>query len=372
MKRIELIILIFISVVFSGCLSFFSPKQPLMLRVKMIQRLIGVDDTEGWGSDLGVSFIHKGKIYFLGGDTNKKDFFAPNIIGFTEDIDPSDGLNINWKKDEKGNPKEFFSIIEPSSTVPAGAISISNKIYIFMMDVINWDYPTIARSILIKSEDDGRTFRLVWEGKLDDSFVNISPVISEHPNIPDKDAIYLIGSGKYRESPIYLAVTEIDSIEDRSSYFYFAGIKDGSPIWKKNENDIVPIVDDVKVGELSVQWNSFLGKWLLSYFEYSNGNPGNLFFRTASNLWGPWSYPVLIYNGTKHYNWYEEVITREGKKSWGIPYGSYLLPETSNIFSSKIYFTLSLWIPYSIFLMEVDLTILDVKRKLWYININLF
>jgi hypothetical protein len=329
----------------------------------MIERLIGEGETEGWGSDLGVSFMHKGKMYFLGGDTNTRDAFAPNIIGVAGDFNPSDGMNITWGKDENGNPKEFFAIIEPSSTVPAGAISISDTMYIFMMDVINWDYPAIARSVLIKSEDDGRTFRTVWEGRKDNKFVNIAPVISSHPTRQGKDALYLVGSGKYRESPIYLAVTEIDAIENRAGYLYFAGLENGSPVWKTSESDALPIVDGVKVGELSVQWNGYLGKWLLSYFDYSTSNPGNMYFRTASNLWGPWSNPVFVFSGTRQYDWYEEVMTRKGPQSWGVPYGSYLLPETNSASSPKTYFTLSLWVPYSIFLMEVDLSVLAMAEK---------
>ncbi len=208
-----------------------------------------------------------------------------------------------------------------------------------MMDVINWDYPAIARSVLIKSEDDGRTFRTVWEGREDNKFVNIAPVISSHPTTQGKDALYLVGSGKYRESPIYLAVTEIDAIENRAGYLYFAGLENGSPVWKTSESDALPIVDGVKVGEFSVRWNGYLGKWLLSYFDYSTSNPGNMYIRTASNLWGPWSNPVFVFSGARHYDWYEEVMTRKGPQSWGVPYGSYLLPENKTAqVVQKIYF----------------------------------
>lgn len=352
-----LLTLLFSIVALSACAGNTSPERIISGEPRMIVRLIGEGDTEGWGSDLGVPFMHKGKLYFLGGDTNAGGVFAPNIIGVTDDLDPSDGMSITWRKDERGNPKEFFTIIEPASTVPAGAISISDKMYIFMMDVINWDYPAIARAVLVRSQDDGRTFQTVWEGDRDNKFVNIAPVIAGHPIRKGQEAVYLIGSGKYRESPIYLAATEIDGIENRAGYVYFAGLENGSPVWKESENEALPIVDGVKVGELSVQWNRHLGKWLLSYFDYSAGESANMYLRTASELWGPWSNPVLVFSGSEHYDWYQEVITRQGRQSWGIPYGSYLLPETGNANDSKVYFTLSLWIPYAIFLMEAELDI---------------
>ncbi|MGB9749638.1 MAG: DUF4185 domain-containing protein [Caldisericia bacterium] len=339
-----------------NCITISSPAKPISLKTDMIQRLIGEGETEGWGSDLGISFVHNGKLYFLGGDTNgPKGMQAANIIGVSDDLNPSDGINIIWEKDKKGNPKEFFPMIEPSSTVPAGAISISNIIYIFMMDVINWDYPATARSVLIKSEDNGKSFHIVWEGVKDNKFVNIAPIISDHPFKQGKKALYLIGSGKYRESLIYLAVSEIDNIENKESYLYFAGIENGSPIWKRDEDSAIPIINGVKVGELSVQWNKYLDKWLLAYFDYSMGDKSNMYFRTASNLWGPWSNPIFVFSGSRQYGWYEEVITREGSRSWGIPYGSYLLPDLSSLNNSKVYFTISLWIPYSIFLIEVDI-----------------
>lgn len=56
------------------------------------------------------------------------------------------------------------------------------------------------------------------------------PVISSHPTRQVKDALYLVDSGKYRKSPIYLAVTEIDAIENRTGYLYFAGLLNGSPV----------------------------------------------------------------------------------------------------------------------------------------------
>jgi len=60
---------------------------------------------------------------------------------------------------------------------------------------------------------------------------------------------------------------------------------------------------------------------------------------------------VLVFSGSEKYDWYKTEQTRKGPVDWGGPYGGYLLPESGRI----AYFTLSLWIPYSIFLMEADL-----------------
>ncbi|HEC95834.1 MAG TPA: DUF4185 domain-containing protein, partial [Euryarchaeota archaeon] len=222
------ILAIFILVIlFSCCL--FPSKPETQDRVRMISRLMGRGKTmtktgEVWEGDLGVMFTHKKKLYLLIGDTIGSEIFSPNTIAYTEDRNAKDGLDFTWMTKNDGSPKEFFPIIHPDSTVPAGAISVNGIIYVFMMDVTHWgdktDPVTHARSILIKSEDDGRTFSSVWEGRVDSKFVNISPIVSTHPFDPDKKALFLVASGQYRNSPIYLAFTEIYKIEERNSYLY--------------------------------------------------------------------------------------------------------------------------------------------------------
>jgi len=352
------ILAIFILIILFSCCLF--PSEPKSQdKVRMICHLMGRGKTmtktgEVWEGDLGVMFIHDERIYLLAGDTIGSEVFAPNAIAYTEDHDPKEGLDFTWMTKNDGSPKEFFPIIQPDSTVPAGAISVNGVIYVFMMEVTHWgdktDIVTHARSILIKSEDDGKTFSSVWEGRVDSKFVNISPIVSTHPLNQKEKAIFLVASGQYRNSPIYLAFTAIDKIEERESYLYFSGLEEDMPQWSNNIVDAVPILRGVKVGELSVQWNSYLNQWLLAYFDYHYGN--NMYFRKAPHPWGPWSEPELVFSGSEKYDWYKTEQTRKGPVNWGGPYGGYLLPESED---SIVYFTLSLWIPYSIFLMEANL-----------------
>ena len=345
------IFLIFISFLFIFC----SEEKSQYPYVRMVDRLVGEGDTAGWGSDLGVIFRYNGKIYTLGGDTLYNNIFVSNIIGSTTDQNSSDGLDIVWQKKD-GGPKQFFAPIDATTIVPAGAISVNGTIYVFMMSVISWideNHPEYSgRPALVKSTDDGDTFSLVWAGDVG-RMINIAPVISTHPENSNKEALYLIASNQYRDSEIYLAYTDLDKIEDRGSYKYYIGMDGGRPKWSDKIGEAVPIVNDVKVGELSVQWNKYLNKWLLCYFDYTpSGGNADMFFRTADNLWGPWSDAVFVYDGDYRYYWYETEETRQGPKLWGTPYGGYILSDTEG---SKVYFTLSLWMPYSIFLMEVDL-----------------
>lgn len=328
----------------------------------MICRLMGKAKTETidgniWEGDLGISFNHNQQLYILTGDTGTGDTFAPNAMAYSNDTDASDCLDFNWSTKPNGAPQNFFPFIDPDSTVPGGAISHNGTMYVFMMDVLRWDDPVMARSLLIKSDDDGKNFSLVWKDERDSKFINISPVLAEHPSIPNQQVVYLIASGKYRESPVYLAYAEVEDIEDKSKYHYYTGLENGLPQWSNQENRAVPVVNKVKVGELSVQWNSYLNQWLLAFFDY---NSKNMYFRTADNLWGEWSGPKLVISGSVKYDWYGTRTNRLGQEiDWSKPYAPYLLPDEYNQ-DEKVYYIMSLWVPYSIFLMETDLSKFDI------------
>lgn len=325
----------------------------------MICRLMGEGQTEDitgdvWEGDLGITFMHNNQLYLITGDTGGGENFSPNAMAYTNDLDASDCLDLTWLTKTNKGPDIFFPIITPDSTVPGGAISFNNNIYVFMMDVTDWTHPATARSLLVKSEDNGQTSTLIWEGEVDNKFINISPIISTHPTNSEKQAVYLMASGKYRQSPVYLAYSEIYDIEDKTKYKYYIGLENNEPQWSNSESDAMPIVPDVKVGELSTQWNNYLNKWLLAFIDYSSSD---IYFRYADNPWGPWSEGKFVYSGSEKYDWYSYNTTKIGTKNpWGIPYAPYLLPsEYSSEDSNVAYFVLSLWNPYTIFLMEADL-----------------
>lgn len=329
-------------------------------------------DGDVWTGDLGVMFKHQGKGYIMTGDTGGGENFAPNVLGFFTNniLSAYQGVGlsnpglandqqslpcpeINWQTKTNGGPEEYFPLIEPDSTVPAGAIGLDNTIYVFMMDVTSWTEPATARSILVKSKDNGQTFDFIWKWNIDNKFVNISPIVGPDPVDPTKEVVYLVGSGKYRQSPVYLAYVEKKDIEDRTKYKYFKSLQNNIPQWSNNEAEAMPIVDNVKVGELSVQWNYYLKQWLLAFFDY---NASNLYFRAAKYPWGPWSEPKLVYSGTEVYDWYGYRVDRFGKQqTWGGAYGGYLLTGLTRQSGRLVYFVLSLWNPYNIFLLETDL-----------------
>jgi len=329
---------------------------------RLIEALMGPGKTENingrpWTADLGVMAYHSQKVYILAGDTIGLDIFSPNSIATSTDLQPQDGFSSRWNTYLNGNPVPFFPRIDPDSTVPAGALSLNGILYVFMMDVTHWgdlsDLETRARPALIKSTDNGAHFSLIWLGLEESKFVNIAPVLGPHPADSSRQVVYFFGSGKYRESPVYLAYAEIGDIEYPNRYFYYKGLQNNTPLWSPIQNEAVPIVSGVKVGELSVAWNDYLQKYILAFFDFA-GSPYGFYFRISDKPWGKWSTRKLIFDGTQKPDWYET--------GWRGPYGGYLLRELSRESGRIIYFTLSLWIPYNIFLMELDLREVFAKK----------
>jgi hypothetical protein len=328
---------------------------PADKKPRLVEMLMGAGKTVNlngryWTSDLGVLVFHNQKVYVLTGDTMGLGIFSPNALATSSDLDAHDGFSLRWSTLLDGNPKMFFPRIEPDSTVPAGAISLNGVLYVFMMDVTHWkdipDPETRARPLLIKSSNNGESFSQVWLGMEDDKFINIAPVLGEHPTDPGHQVVYLFGSGKYRDAPVCLAYAEPGDIEFPNRHLYFKGLQDNLPQWTFSQNEAVPVVRGVKVGELSAVWNEYLQKYLLAFFDFG-AQPYGLTLRAAAKPWGPWPEGKLVFDGTAKHDWYE--------LGWGGPYGGYLLRELNCDAGRTVYFTLSLWTPYNIFLMELDL-----------------
>lgn len=350
--------------------------KPVEVKIEMVQRMVG-PSTEAVGisgTDLGTPFrfVREGKpcLGFIFGDVSGKGRLKPaegepagqeprlppntcsNALAFTYDLQAADGLTLQWVTDAEGLYKEVYTAKREdyvdSSTVPGGAFSLGDTIYAYLMQMIHWashkDPGNYGRCLLVKSTDEGDSFEVVpgvtWG--LDGHFVNVSPVVGPAPEGPNREVVYLFGSGRFREAPIYLAWVETDAVERKEEYHYYAGQKDGQVRWATDIYDAIPIVT-ARVGELSAAWNAGLKRWMLMYFDYAR-TPAELVVRVAPAPWGPWSQPIVLMDLSTKYDWYQE--------GWGIPYGGYLCPDLLEENGRVIYFTLSLWKPYSVFLMK--------------------
>lgn len=329
------------------------------------------------GTDLGFSFEHEGRLYFLFGDTFPTTTHASyrpeggDAIAWTNDATPDDGLTLHFITAPDGH---YLSPRVPGidlgwSRVPVGGFSLAGNMYVIF--VTDYSEETRAgRSVMARSRDDGRSFEHLYDIARN-KFYNISPAVVNNADWPGLPAaagqgVLMWGSGKYRQSDPYLAYVAGRSVEDRPAWRFFAGTGAGNaPQWSARLADAVPLFSHPVIGELSVTWNRFLRKWLMLY---NSSDPRGVNFRVADRPWGPWSQTGVLFhpnadNGYCHFihrAWTEHFppcdhVHDPGKEAvWGGDYGPYLIQRYTQGDSSgtTIYWVMSTWNPYNVVLMR--------------------
>ncbi len=312
-------------------------------------------------TDLGSSFEHKGKLYFLFGDTwgqpGDRDALAWTTSQQPERIvlDFHPGGNGSWLAlTVPGIPQGAFE-------VPSGGISIADTIYV-VCTTDHSEARVMGRSVLASSHDDGQTFKALYELSRQ-AFINVSFWLAD-------DWLYLYGSGEYRRSSVCLARVRPADIADRSSLRYFAGVgADGQPLWSPGEAAAVTLFRHDQVGEVSVVYVAPLKRYVMLY---NAGDPRGITMRSAEQPWGPWSGGTVIFEpwrdgGYGHFmhvpaapDGRRDTLSdpqREGE--WGGEYGPYIMSrfaaETAG--GCRIYYTMSTWNPYQVVVMRSDLTL---------------
>ena len=195
-----------------------------------------------WGTDLGASFEHKGRLYVLFGDTHPSDGLVrppdSDSIAVSEDETPENCLRLSFLTDDDGGfrPLHIPGVYSGAFAVPTGGFSIDGRMYVLATS----DYPgrgPMGRSVLARSDDDGRTFRYLYDVSAD-RLNHVAPVVVPArtvPGLPEHagESVLLWGSGDHRRSNPHLAFIPADEIEDRAAMRHFAGIdpRTGRPLW---------------------------------------------------------------------------------------------------------------------------------------------
>ena len=60
-----------------------------------------------------------------------------------------------------------------------------------------------------------------------------------------------------------------EKIEYQEAYEYLSGLQGQQEIWSSNYDNALTIVES-PVGELSVIWNEYIGRWIMSYLNEKN------------------------------------------------------------------------------------------------------
>lgn len=334
-----------------------------------------------WGTDLGASFEHEGRLYFLFGDTHARPgVWRPrdsDLIAHTDDRDPEGCLRLSIPVAEDGayRPLTIPGVSSGPFEVPTGGFSANGRLYVMVTTDHGLRHRVMGRSVLAVSEDDGASFRRVMDLSTD-RFINVAAATigqTEVPGLPTPPggAVLFFGTGPYRASAPFLAIAPATRVEEPGALRYFAGVSDGLPRWSEREGDVVPLFDQPCLGELSVAWDGTLGKWLMLYNCMGPAHRSQVLIRTADLPWGPWSEPLIVFDPPVDGDC--RFIHPWGPPAPGRPcapvtdpfrphiagdaYGPYLIPSFTRPTGggAHIYFTLSTWNPYTVVLMRATL-----------------
>lgn len=337
------------------------------------------------GSDLGYSFDHGGRAYFLFGDTVGPPSNVRDTIATTDVRDPESGVRLDFLTTGAAASATPLAIRIPglrmgAFEVPVSGISLNNQIYIVVSTNHSNDQSS-DRSVLTRFTPPStfeplRTISALPAGH----FVKMSTHLQPQHEIaglpPGGPFVFIWGTGKYRGSDAYFSVVPVSNFEQGDRTRYYAGVDGASPRWSEREADAVPIVRSGVMGDVSVTWCPDPGVWLMTYDSRPPQRRG-IEFSYSSTPWGPWSEPQLIFDGERDGalgmfihnprarppdNLAGPVIgpgTSNPDGVRGATYAPYVVERWTRRSGSEltIYYVLSTWNPYVVVLMKTRLQI---------------
>jgi hypothetical protein len=295
------------------------------------------------GTDLGITWDNNaGQILTIFGDTydrTKTDLggggpgWRNNVLFRSTDNNLTDGMRfVNAVEAPAGNAAEVIHKTGapngwPEVTViPTAAIAVGSRQYVSYMSVRSWGAPgewvtNFAR--IAYSDNNGATWNYTntpqWTNDAADTNRFQMQAMTRSGGY-----VYVFGTPSGRNGNAYLARVPEAQVLTKSAYSYWNGSN-----WALNNEAAAVAVVGGPVAELSVKYDSYSHKWLMMYLLN-----GDLILKTATSLTGPWSAPQIAVSSS----------------DYPTNYGGYIHPWSS---SGNIYFTMSQWDPYNVYLMRL-------------------
>ncbi len=328
------------------------------------------------GTDLGNSFEHDGRVYFLFGDTVGALGGALDTMATTDATDPERGVRLDFL-----TLGDRYATINPPGVsmgpfeVPLAGIDIGGQAYVVVRS--NHSVPEgFVRDVAVLTRytppatfQPLRTMSRLPTGK----FITMSMHLQtgEIPGLPPGGPYVLVwGTGKYRESDAYLSIVPAASLETGDGTLYYAGTDpSGAVTWSSHESDAVPIVKDGTLGDISVTWCKDLGLWLMTY---DHRRPPGIWMQYSRTPWGPWSATQQIFGAKRDHALGRFIhdsdaptddglagpVIGEGQKHpltvHGGAYAPYVVERWTRLQGSELdlYYVMSTWNPYVVVLMK--------------------
>lgn len=306
------------------------------------------------GTDLGFPIYHNSRMYLLFGDTFSGEDpdgggWRRNTIAWSSDTTLSDGIVFDgWATSPTtGEAKTTFASNAPSGgivgNIPTGGIDVNGTMYAWFMNVTQWGPAGgewyISQAELGKWDDSTASFSLVP----DSIFAGNGNfgMVAAREGVNGDAYIYLWGTPGGRFGRVKLARFLPSQIETRSAYQFFNGTVNGVAQWTSDEFEGDFVITS-QVGEMSVMYNQALKAWTIMYFNEINDR---VEIRQSDTPWGPWSAPVIV-----------QTFSQGPAGTFGL-YAPYMHPLWVENNGATLYFTMSYWVPYDVYLTKVTLDI---------------
>ncbi len=281
------------------------------------------------------------------------DQWRSNILFRSEDRDLSDGMRIKNAPMER--PGMAKSILPRSNkpgevtVIPTAGVEVGGTQYLRYMSVASWDDPGEWKtnySALAESGDDGENWVPVeGSGRLGRGSLSLVPENVGAPYatqpagqmsafLKSDGFVYEYMTPSGRSGPAILARVPEANIEDMTAYRYWDGQTSTWVVQHSNADPVLP----AKVSELSVSWSEQLESFIALYTNKKN----DIVMRQAPSPQGPWSGEDILLS-------YTHVPTL---------YGAFIHPWSPavEVKDDNLYFTMSTWDAYNVFLMKTDLS----------------
>lgn len=319
------------------------------------------------GTDLGIPWDNgdpgNPQVLMAFGDTFgycriQGEQWRKNVLLRSQDRDLSRGISVS--PGVVGNPYSGSPVLQPNfskqiipvlkvaarqdSMIPTAGIAVGRNQYLNFMSVKQWGRDgewSTNYSAIAMSKDNGENWG-VYPGTIRSSAPDNVPGVRYYPgNENFQQGAFLRGGDGYlysygtpaaRGGAVYLSRVPENFVPDLTKYQYW---NDSGNWVAGNPAAATPVVPG-PVGEMSVQYNTYLNSYLMLY---GNGGSGanNVVARTAPAPQGPWSA--------------EQTLVSHGQIPGGI-YAPFLHPWSTG---KDVYFTLSLWNAYDVMLMHTTL-----------------
>lgn len=292
-----------------------------------------------YGTDLGNMFWHEGELYMVFGDTFGEGGLHENARNWRSQTlarlgrpNPEQGLCIeSMITGANGAAKELIPSRkiegEETTVVPTHGISMGGRMYLHYSSIRSWGGGTgqwdVGHSGFAYSDDSGESWTVPQDAVSppDTGFEQVALV-------QQSGRVYMFGIPGGRFGSVRLRRVHEGDLLNLQAYEYWNGSD-----WVTEQREAIMIVPG-PVGEFSVAWNALHDQWMMLYF---NIERRAVMLRMASQLTGPWS---------------EGQIVVTAQQFPGL-YAPYIVPVSG--IGEDVYYTLSLWEPYNVFLMHLRL-----------------